>query len=110
MSESRTVVFDLSDASKQFFRDLFAAAPKAAAASGAAGGAVIPFGRSKGRPVAGAASEDLLWVGERVVQSLGDPAREKFKGENERLLAAINAELARQGHPPLVPSSDEIAF
>lgn len=120
MSEAKTVVFEFGPESKKMLLDLTAAlvASKASGGGGAKptmfGGPTFPFGRSKGRPIAGASLADLQWVGERVAQSVADPSRARYREQDEKLLAAINAELERQGARPFAvpagPADDDVAF
>jgi hypothetical protein len=64
---------------------------------GADGGMVFPpYGRSKGLPVAGAAVSDLEFYMSGCQRTLGDPAKARWHDKERVLLAAIEAELARQ--------------
>jgi hypothetical protein len=54
---------------------------------------VIPFGRTRGTPIAEATTKDLNFVLERLKEGLDDPARAKFRADNETLIAAIEREL-----------------
>ena len=66
------------------------------AASG--GGAIFPpYGRSKGAPVAGATRGDLDYYAAGCRRSLDDPSKERWHDKERALLAAIEAEIARQG-------------
>jgi len=66
-------------------------------AAGAEGGMVFPpYGRSKGLPVAGAAVSDLEFYMSGCQRTLGDPAKARWHEKERVLLAAIEAELARQ--------------
>ena len=76
------------------------AAPPAgsdAGAGGGAGGMVFPpYGRSKGQPVAGASAQDLEFYASGCRRSLADPAKSRWHDKERALLAAIEAEMARQ--------------
>jgi hypothetical protein len=64
---------------------------------GADGGMVFPpYGRSKGLPVAGAAVSDLEFYMSGCQRTLNDPAKARWHDKERVLLAAIEAELARQ--------------
>jgi hypothetical protein len=68
-----------------------------ASAPSADGGMVFPpYGRSKGLPVAGAAVSDLEFYKNGCERTLGDPAKARWHDKERVLLAAIEAELARQ--------------
>ena len=56
-----------------------------------------PYGRSKGMPVAGATVQDLEYYASGCRRTLGDPAKSRWHDKERQLLAAIEAELARQG-------------
>jgi hypothetical protein len=72
-------------------------ARRASAASGAEGGMVFPpYGRSKGMPVVGAAVSDLEFYMGGCQRTLGDPSKARWHEKERVLLAAIEAELARQ--------------
>lgn len=75
------------------------AAPSAPRAS--FGGAPTNFpnyGRSKGAPIAGASLTDLEYYANGARRSLADQSKSRFHDKERELLAAIDAELARQGH------------
>lgn len=100
------------------------------ASPAAPGGMVFPpYGRSKGAPVAGASRQDLEYYAGGCRRTLDDPAKARWHDKERQLLAAIEAELARQGHgggkppfqdddapPPLgdddipPPSNDDVPF
>ncbi len=84
-----------------------------AALSGSAAGNVAPrggnaaggarfgnYGRNKGGPVGGASMADLEYYGGGCRRSLADPAKSRFHDSERKLLAAIEAEIARQGGAP----------
>ncbi len=56
-----------------------------------------PYGRSKGMPIAGASRGDLEFYANGAKRTLNDPAKARFHDKERALLAAIDAELARQG-------------
>jgi hypothetical protein len=75
----------------------------------AAGGMVFPpYGRSKGAPIVGASVGDLEYYASGARRSLADPSKSRWHDKERQLLAAIEAELARQqggGGPP--PGRDD---
>lgn len=75
----------------------------------AASGPVFPnYGRSKGAPIAGATRQDLEYYASGCARSLADESKARFHDKERALLAAINAELERQGfaqHAP--PAMDD---
>ena len=82
-----------------------AAAPRRAAASGGGGGGgggggageVFPnYGRSKGAPIRGASMGDLEYYANGAKRSLNDPSKSRWHDRERQLLAAIEAEIARQ--------------
>jgi hypothetical protein len=56
-----------------------------------------PYGRSKGAPIAGASQQDLEFYANGCHRTLNDPAKSRWHDKERQLLAAIEAELARQG-------------
>jgi hypothetical protein len=77
-----------------------AAAPARASAGGggSAGGEVFPnYGRSKGMPIKGASRQDLEFYKNGANRTLNDPGKSRFHDKERQLLAAIEAEIARQG-------------
>ena len=61
------------------------------------GGMVFPpYGRSKGMPIAGASVQDLEFYANGCRRTLNDPAKSRWHEKERVLLAAIEAELARQ--------------
>ncbi len=75
------------------------AAPAAAGGGGDGGGGGMvfpPYGRSKGQPVAGASAQDLEFYASGCRRSLADPAKSRWHDKERVLLAAIEAEVARQ--------------
>lgn len=68
--------------------------------SGGGGGEVTNFpnyGRSKGAPIQGASQQDLEYYANGARRSLGDPSKARWHDRERALIAAIDAELARQG-------------
>ena len=62
------------------------------------GGAVFPpYGRSKGAPIVGASMADLEFYASGCRRTLGDPNKSRWHEKERGLLAAIEAEMARQG-------------
>lgn len=71
-------------------------------ASGGGSGAVFPpYGRNKGQPIYGAAMEQLEWYAANAVRSINDPAKSRWRDKETALLAALNAEIVRQGGSPV---------
>lgn len=91
----------------------FAAAPRAAPPSGGGGGGggmLLPnYGRSKGQPIFGASLQDLEFYANGSRRSLADPSKARFHEKEKVMLAALEAEIARQrGGAPEGPPSDEV--
>jgi hypothetical protein len=93
------------------------AAPAASSGGGGGGGEVFPnYGRSKGQPIRGATMGDLEFYANGSRRSLNDPGKARFHDKERVLLAAIEAEIARQkgegggddGPPP--PSDEDAPF
>jgi hypothetical protein len=55
-----------------------------------------PYGRSKGAPIAGASVQDLEYYIAGSRRSLDDPSKSRWHDKERMLLAAMEAELARQ--------------
>jgi len=77
-------------------------APRRAAPAPVSGGAPAgmvfpPYGRSKGAPIAGATLQDLEFYASGSRRSLADPSKARWHEKERQLLAAIEAEIARQG-------------
>lgn len=70
-------------------------------ASGGGGGGdgmvFPPYGRSKGMPIRGASMNDLEFYKNGSMRSLADPSKSRFHEKEKVMLAAIDAEIARQG-------------
>ena len=71
-------------------------APRAATASSDGGLVFPPYGRSKGAPIAGASIQDLEFYISGSRRSLDDPSKSRWHDKERVLLAALEAELARQ--------------
>lgn len=70
---------------------------RAPAPAAAAGGLVFPnYGKAKGMPVAGAPRKDLEFYASGCRKTLDDPSKSRWHDKERALLAAIEAELARQ--------------
>ncbi len=77
-------------------------AVRAAAAAGGGGGGgdgmvFPPYGRSKGMPVRGGSMQDLEYYASGCKRTLNDPSKSRWHDKERVLLAAIEAEIARQG-------------
>lgn len=81
------------------------AAPRRAYSSGGTGGGgggggegmTFPnYGRSKGAPIVGASMQDLEYYANGARRSLADPSKARWHDKERALLAAIEAEIARQ--------------
>jgi hypothetical protein len=66
------------------------------APSGDRGMVFPPYGRSKGAPIAGASVQDLEFYISGSRRSLDDPSKSRWHDKERVLLAALEAELARQ--------------
>jgi hypothetical protein len=53
----------------------------------------LPFGRSKGRVISAAATDDLEWILPKIVASIDDPTKSRWRVDNQALADAIEAEL-----------------
>ncbi len=70
--------------------------PAARPAGGGDGMVFPPYGRSKGMPISGATMQDLEFYANGSRRSLADPSKSRFHDKERVLLAAIEAEIARQ--------------
>jgi hypothetical protein len=78
-------------------RSASAPPPRAAAPSPGGDGLVFPpYGRSRGAPIAGASIQDLEFYINGSRRSLDDPSKARWHEKERVLLAAMEAELARQ--------------
>lgn len=75
------------------------AAPGGRPAGGGGGDGMVfpPYGRSKGMPIRGASMQDLEFYANGSRRSLSDPSKSRFHEKEKVMLAAIEAEIARQG-------------
>lgn len=69
-----------------------------------------PYGRSKGMPILGASMGDLEFYASGSRRSLADPAKARWHDKEKVLLAAIEAEIARQQGGGGAPSPSAPAF
>jgi hypothetical protein len=84
-----------------------AVADPAPARRSAGGGMVFPpYGRSKGTPVEGASMQDLDFYANGCRRTLDDPDKSHWHEKERVLLAAIEAEVARQGSGDGEPQAD----
>jgi hypothetical protein len=84
------------------------------------GGMVFPpYGRSKGAPIRGASMQDLEYYANGSKRSLSDPSKSRWHDKERVLLAAIEAEIARQrgdsggsggGDEPPPPGDEDAPF
>lgn len=71
---------------------------RAPTAGGGEGGMVFPpYGRSKGMPIKGGSMQDLEYYAAGCKRTLNDPGKARWHDKERVLLAAIEAEIARQG-------------
>jgi len=56
-----------------------------------------PYGRSRGMPIRGASAQDLDFYATGARRTLADPGKARFHDKERTLLAALEAEQARQG-------------
>jgi hypothetical protein len=84
-------------------------APASSSASGE-GMVFPPYGRSRGAPIAGASIQDLEFYINGSRRSLDDPSKARWHEKERVLLAAMEAELARQkggGGGAKAPAGDD---
>jgi hypothetical protein len=86
--------------------------PASASASSAGGEGMVfpPYGRSRGAPIAGASIQDLEFYINGSRRSLDDPSKARWHEKERVLLAAMEAELARQkggGGSAKAPADDD---
>ena len=76
-----------------------ARAASGAPRSGGGGDGMVfpPYGRSKGMPVRGGSMQDLEYYASGCKRTLNDPSKSRWHDKEKVLLAAIEAEIARQG-------------
>ena len=70
--------------------------PAASSSSGNDAMVFPPYGRSRGAPIAGASIQDLEFYISGSRRSLDDPSKARWHEKERVLLAAMEAELARQ--------------
>jgi hypothetical protein len=70
--------------------------PAAPSPAGGEGMVFPPYGRSRGAPIAGASMQDLEFYISGSRRSLDDPSKARWHEKERVLLAAMEAELARQ--------------
>lgn len=79
-------------------RGASAGARQAAAPAGGGDGMRFPnYGRSKNGPIHGASQGDLEYYANGARRSLNDPSKSRWHDKERQLLAAIEAEMQRQG-------------
>lgn len=59
-------------------------------------GFVMPFGRSKGKPIESEPVKGLQYLAKYLEESVADPAKAKWAEKNQELLDAVNAELEKR--------------
>lgn len=71
--------------------------PSSGGGGGGGGGEIFPpYGRSKGMPIRGATMQDLEFYANGSRRSLADQTKARFHDKERVMLAAIEAEIARQ--------------
>lgn len=92
-------------------------APRAAVSG--SGELTLPnYGKSKNMPIAGASLQDLEYYANGARRSIADPAKARWQDKEKQLLAALEAEIARQSggggyvppEPPPHTDADQIPF
>lgn len=71
---------------------------RAQTGGGAKSGVVVPFGKNKGMPIEDTETKDLEYIAGAQRTSLADPSKARWKQQNEAVLVACEAELAKRGH------------
>lgn len=56
----------------------------------------MPFGRSRGKTLGDAATDDLKWILPKIVESIDDPSKARWRVDNQALADAIETELERR--------------
>lgn len=64
--------------------------------AGPRSGAVVPFGKTKGRPIEDESDKVLAYLSDAMQRSLDDPSKERWAESNRTLKAHVDAELARR--------------
>ena len=75
--------------------------------SGGSGMCLPNYGRQKGQPIAGADLKALEFYAGGCVRSLDNPEKARWHDRERELLAAINAEIQRQGGTPVHVNAQE---
>lgn len=75
---------------------LEAMASKPRASSGGTPTTLPGYGRSANQPIAGASLDDLRWYATNCQRSIEDPGKSKWHDKERAMLAALEAEIARQ--------------
>ena len=57
---------------------------------------VVPFGRSKGKPITDVDDEGLQWLADALKSSIADPAKSRFKDSDENMLKVCREEYKRR--------------
>lgn len=57
---------------------------------------VMSFGTGKGKPLSTLTDKDLAWYERALSENVADPAKSRWRTDNERKLAAVQAELRRR--------------
>lgn len=57
---------------------------------------VVPFGKSKGKPISELSDKELEWWLNTMAQNCEDPTKARFVAENERMLALFEGEMERR--------------
>ncbi len=68
----------------------------AAKAPPVASGLVMPFGKTKGTPIAQCDDRDLKYLLRVLPESIADDAKSQWRTKNEELLAAVESEMSRR--------------
>lgn len=86
-----------------------ASASRPAPSGGGDSGMLLPnYGRSKGQPVYGASVQDLEFYANGARRTLADQSKARWHDKERQLLAAIEAEIARQSGGDSGASDDGI--
>lgn len=113
-AQEARIMAAISAATQKIMDALAGSRPSAPATPRAAstGGACFPnYGRRKNEPVEGSEIGDLEYYASGCRRSLDNPEKARWHDKERALLAAIEAEIARQGgESPDTGSTDEIPF
>ncbi len=69
-----------------------------ASTTGSAPEGTIPFGKDKGKPIAGASKKTLEFLRKYCDDAIANPEKERFRESNEAMLSAVLDELQKQGN------------